>query len=1262
MILNEFKYQTILVYCVLFCIQFLNIPQQAYSQNNVQISNPVPVSPQSAAFAKYGEVPVSLTTGIPNITIPIENIVVGDINLPVNLSYHAGGIRVEEIASSVGLGWTLNFGGVVTRQTRGLPDDTPFGYETTGNSVQRYLNNEMTYNERQSFMTAFRHGHIDGEKDVYNFSTTTGLSGKFIMDDNGKFISIPKSNIRIERVINSSQNCWKITDEFGIAYYFLAVELNSTANVVIVDGNATYSSGYTSEPTAWYLTKIQDTKGNEINFSYNANWVGFTTKGQQTKNVFVSSNTTYYDCGEALTTVSVANNISTPRIKEISWQLGKIKFNYQNVSRQDLLLDTALSTIELINSVGAVISKTKLTSSYFISPYFYTADPSIRYRLRLDSINKVTTSGEILPGHKFIYRNDQGGTDRLSNSHDYWGYFNGKTNAEYVSYNYRGPNNTYFRSGADKSIDTAKTKELSLTEIIYPTGGKTSFEYEGNNYSVYKNAFYTYNSSPIAAVSGDNSGGSPGQVAFEFNQTFSLTSADINNSSSSVTLKAIVYATCDNPNAVFCLKEAKIIPSTGTPIYLNNNSVINLPPGNYTLNGKVETEFSGTPYAYVSASLIKGILNPAGFYEAPAGGMRIKRIYNLSGNSILGIKEFQYTKIGSAYSSGTINNYNVLPDYNRIEIHHSAKTDPISNIVTYFDCGFDVYSSSSNYPLNNINGGTTLYGNVTVLDKNVTGQTNGKVENYFTNFQDFGDIENNVFPFPPITSFEWKRGLPYLVKEYKQNSNNSYTLVREKFSKYKFHDHQSDTSRRVFKGIKIGQMELFNIPPGTYGYIGIAPEVLNALQVQATYNTITEVFYPIKDSVVEYNSGTSDKIITIDSFVYSLYPILVKKKVSINSKNQVVETSIKYPSDLASVSIFNSMKDKNMLAFMIEVSQRNHTLSKNIRKGYTSFKNWHSTIPLPDTIWTSTADNALEAESVVSKYSSKGKVEEMKDRKGITTSFIWGYNNEYLVAVVVGKSHALAISQTSLNVSLLNNLSSTETAIRNELNKLRTLTGCQVTTYTYKPLIGISSVTDPNNFTTYYNYDALNRLYTVIDKDNRILQKYCYNYSGQPVACDIFFSDDKSGLYTRNNCGAGFTGGYVNVNIPAGMFSSTISKADANNQATSYGQTQANITGTCTSSSVTVQCNNTVSGGTFYMQYYNQSTGQMYNFNVSNTGYNINLGSIPAGTYTITIGSSIYNTNFYYSVACGFFNYGNNATFYNVNVDNTCKLISISPY
>jgi YD repeat-containing protein len=51
-----------------------------------------------------------------------------------------------------------------------------------------------------------------------------------------------------------------------------------------------------------------------------------------------------------------------------------------------------------------------------------------------------------------------------------------------------------------------------------------------------------------------------------------------------------------------------------------------------------------------------------------------------------------------------------------------------------------------------------------------------------------------------------------------------------------------------------------------------------------------------------------------------------------------------------------------------------------------------------------------------------------------------------------------------------------------------------MTTYTYLPGIGISSMADANLRTTSYEYDGHNRLKRIKDHDGNILEEYSYNY------------------------------------------------------------------------------------------------------------------------------------------------------------------------
>ena len=67
-----------------------------------------------------------------------------------------------------------------------------------------------------------------------------------------------------------------------------------------------------------------------------------------------------------------------------------------------------------------------------------------------------------------------------------------------------------------------------------------------------------------------------------------------------------------------------------------------------------------------------------------------------------------------------------------------------------------------------------------------------------------------------------------------------------------------------------------------------------------------------------------------------------------------------------------------------------------------------------------------------------------------------------------------------------------------EINDLRrTLPHTLISTFTYLPLIGVSSITDPRNFTIYYTYDFSGKLkenYILKNGSQQILEQYDYHY------------------------------------------------------------------------------------------------------------------------------------------------------------------------
>jgi len=177
------------------------------------------------------------------------------------------------------------------------------------------------------------------------------------------------------------------------------------------------------------------------------------------------------------------------------------------------------------------------------------------------------------------------------------------------------------------------------------------------------------------------------------------------------------------------------------------------------------------------------------------------------------------------------------------------------------------------------------------------------------------------------------------------------------------------------------------------------------------------------------------------------------------------------------------------------------------------------------------------------------------------------------VAQVVGATYATVIAQlTGGSVTALQSMDGA--TLQTELNQVRTnITAASVTTYTYKHLKGVHTITDPNNKTNTYEYDAFNRLQIIKDQDGNVVKKneYVYVTPDPNTGLTIHYNSPLSESPTCNSCIPGFVPNVTNpvlYYIPYGKHYSLIDKADADAKATAdmatYGQEYVNKNSTCT--------------------------------------------------------------------------------------------------
>src|SRR5437016_4892618 len=110
---------------LLFVSSISHFLKQQLSQQTKLFPMLAPQSPEVASLGRYGSYEVNYYTGVPDISIPIYDIQVGELRLPISISYHASGIKVTETPSRIGLGWSLSAGGTITRKIQGKPDEQP---------------------------------------------------------------------------------------------------------------------------------------------------------------------------------------------------------------------------------------------------------------------------------------------------------------------------------------------------------------------------------------------------------------------------------------------------------------------------------------------------------------------------------------------------------------------------------------------------------------------------------------------------------------------------------------------------------------------------------------------------------------------------------------------------------------------------------------------------------------------------------------------------------------------------------------------------------------------------------------------------------------------------------------------------------------------------------------------------------------------------------------------------------------------------------
>ena len=809
-------------------------------------------SPNAASLGTYGDVPVSLYTGVPDISIPLFTVKGRTLELPITLRYRASGVRVEEIASWVGLGWTLEAGGVITRTVRGTVDEKATGYYRTGNVW--YNNANWPTIQDVNTLESIRARQVDGDPDQFFFSFA-GRSGQFVMgpvDASGtiEYRAIPSQKLRIVPSFGTYDiNSWEITTEDGTRYTFGPGGKEShwdyTFGTVTNDGEQLSSS--------WYLTQITSPSGDGITLYYT------TYSARHRMGWYHELFTDSYGVNGACTPSGY--DITTEYLIDPAQRLDSIKAATYTVKfvpvasfRSDALSpgnapqEWRLDHIVVTTPTGTVLRVFQLQQDYFPGN-----------RLRLLSVAEQDRNGVSLPPYTFTY-DGQTLPPRTSYAQDHWGYYNGQdTNSTYIpTLIYKG----IVLPGADRSPYPAFMKAGVLTRITYPTGGFSAFGYEANDYGVVADGTQLVQETPRSA--------SIFATPYQGLQSTTFTVGGTGTVAATVTLSMYVHTPdvtgCENGDPLYPCPWGEIVAVgkwyPGTPPYTSftsYNKYVNvaLAPGTYTL----QTSAAGKNVDISTTVQWKELVPVT---KKIAGGLRVAADTTADAMGNLKIRKYQYTlQSDPTRSSGVIG---AEPKYDH---EYSSGT-----------CHFYSRASTSKIPLGSGTIGEVAYREVTVLH-GANGEY-GTTRQAFRSMVEWPDgRQTAIWPFATRTSYAWERGQPVETDEY-----NAAGQVQQQVTATYATDAVGPIAARRFRG-----MSLYTHSTDPYGN---SETYYNAFEVVAGW------LYQSGETTTFYDETGASSFSTAKTFTYGNPSHLqLTEAAETNSDGTQRITRMKYPLDYA---------------------------------------------------------------------------------------------------------------------------------------------------------------------------------------------------------------------------------------------------------------------------------------------------------------------------------------------------------------------------
>ncbi|WP_417940953.1 DUF5977 domain-containing protein [Flavobacterium sp. RS13.1] len=1157
-------------------------------QERFNLESLIPPAPNAAELGKYGTYPVGTLTGIPEISFPLYEIKSGSLSLPISLSYHASGVQVNQKATDVGLGWSVIAGGQISRTVYSAKDEGQYGYFNYNPPSAEALHNTFNYFTLANYNIVGNVGYdLQPDLFVYNIG---GKSGKFFCNKNKNFVTVPFDPIKIQKT-GTTTVTFQITDDNGTIYKF--DKFSSTLSDFGIQRNI---------PSTWYLTSITSADLTDtISFEYDTVLTNeyVNMESQSIGKKYYSPNDGLPQFVNEQTTTHSEIAYTELLVKKITFKGGYVLFN-RNTPRKDNLgnnLIYSLDEILIYTTTNQLVKKIQFNHDYYYSPNGMVVEGA-KYRLKLTGF---TESGSDTTNKK-EYKFDYDGTTLPSFGSfnmDYWGFYNGASNfkliptttvyardinsvtyvnTQNINNGFMNPFESWTIGGANREPSETYMKAGILTKITYPTGGYSLFEFEPHKYP---SSQYFYQS--ISKVCGPTFGINRFSKKTEVtNFTYLATGANesiipayisinfsasgmINTDEGETQMVTLTNTTTNTIIKTWKHEGDLTIPRSVTEqIFIASGE-------NYTL--KNEIYGPNTVSIKSSISWNEKTLQPV---VKIGGGLRIKSLKNYSHTNILA-KEENYIYGENESGLGT-KLFDERYFYRNYEDIGSAYYTPVGGTTSGGACAFIGEAWVRNFfgisVYNSINhmGSSILYPTVTKYEGTPT-LNSGKTEydyNIIINTRVPSEEFLSSSPYGSITNI-WNQG--ELISETTfTKQGTEYIPATKKLYEYSTYNHSTENSL-LFK------QSTQYVPFGPCSWLPDGPSGGQGFFSIQEYPITTGISKKIKETQIVYDqTNPANAVTSVTSYQYQNADNRYMTETSItNSDGRTHITRIKYPQDMSD-AVSTAMIAKNILTPPLE-----EKTFKSISGTETPLSTIQTTykkigdLIVRDTIKASKGTNTPEPRIVFNQYDNEANIIEQQKIGGASQVFIWGYQKSLPIAKIENISYAnipaslISAVQTASDSGTENDLLNALTILRND----PALAYAMVTTYTYIPLVGVSTITDPKGDITTYTYDTFGRLQFVKDKNFNILQKYCYNYKGQQIDCDInlasgvvYKSTARSGSFTRNNCASGGAGSSVSYSQAEGVETSTISQADADalglSRFNNDGQAYANTNGICT--------------------------------------------------------------------------------------------------